>query len=51
MFPPDIVNEIQGATRKIHGMEQYDLCCTDMERFWEKVVLGLSQTLRLKLWA
>lgn len=42
MFPPDIVNEIREQQEKIHSMEQYDLCCTDMERFWEKVVLSLS---------
>lgn len=38
IFELDILKEIVRQQEKIHGFKKYDLCCTDMERFWEKVI-------------
>ena len=40
VFEPDIINHIYRGQEKVCGFEEYELCCTTMERFWEKVVKG-----------
>lgn len=42
-FELDIVNEIRSQQEKYHGFDEYELCCSDMERFWEKLVNGLKK--------
>lgn len=37
-FQLDIINDIREQQERLHGFNEYDLCSTDMERFWEKVV-------------
>ena len=37
-FELDIVNKICRQQEKYHQLEEYELCSTDMERFWENVV-------------
>lgn len=37
-FTPRIVREICRQQEITHGFEELSLCCTDMERFWEKVI-------------
>lgn len=29
------------SLEKYHNLKEYELCCTDMERFWEKVIESL----------
>ena len=41
-FELDIVNEIRSQQEKYHGFDEYELCCSDMERFWESVVKMLK---------
>lgn len=38
VFELDILNEILRQQEKLHNFEEYELCCTDMERFFEKVI-------------
>ncbi len=38
VFKLDILKELLKQQEKVHGFKEYDLCCTDMERFWEKVI-------------
>lgn len=45
-FELDIINEIVRQQEKYHGFDEYELCCTDMERFWEGVVRNLKKHLR-----
>lgn len=40
-FELDIVNEIREQQERIHELNKYELCCSDMERFWEKVIREL----------
>lgn len=40
-FQLDILNDILRQQEQVHGFDEYELCCTDMERFWEKVVSEL----------
>lgn len=42
IFELDILKEIVRQQEKTHGFKKYDLCCTDMERFWERVVKELK---------
>jgi hypothetical protein len=37
-FELDIVSEICRQQEKLHGFKENELCTTNMERFWEKVV-------------
>ena len=37
-FQLDIIREIRRQQEQYHGLEEYSLCSTDMERFWEKLV-------------
>lgn len=34
----DLLNQILRQQEKVCGFKDYDLCCTDMERFWENVI-------------
>lgn len=38
VFELDIISGICRQQEEICGFEEYELCCTPMERFWEKVV-------------
>ena len=38
VFVLEIWAEILRQQERLHGWGTYDLCCTDMERFWERVV-------------
>jgi len=38
VFELDILNELLRQQEIIHNFDKYKLCCTDMERFWEKVI-------------
>lgn len=40
-FQSDIIRDIREQQEKLHSFEELDLCCTDMERFWEKLVREL----------
>lgn len=42
-FQLDIVGDIREQQEKLHGFEELELCCTDMERFWDSVVKGLYE--------
>ena len=42
-FQLDIINDIREQQERLHGFDEYDLCSTDMERFWEKVVTRLYE--------
>jgi len=37
-FELNILNDIIRQQEKVCKFEEYDLCCSDMERFWEKVI-------------
>lgn len=39
--PIKIVQEILRQQEKLHNFDKYELCCTDMERFWEALVYQL----------
>lgn len=38
IFELDIINEIRRQQEIYHNFSEYELCCTDMERFWERLV-------------
>lgn len=40
-FQLDIVRDIREQQEKAHGFDECELCCTDMERFWERLVMEL----------
>ena len=40
VFELDIINHICRGQEKVCGFDENELCCTTMERFWEKVVKG-----------
>lgn len=40
LHPLDQVSEIISQQARLHGYDQADLLCTDMERFWEGVVMA-----------
>lgn len=42
-FQLDIIREIRRQQEQYHGFEEYSLCSTDMERFWEKLVNELAE--------
>lgn len=37
-FPPDILNNILRQKERLYGFDEYELCCTDTERFYEGVI-------------
>lgn len=37
-FPLDIVLDIREQQEETHKLDKYSLCCSDMERFWERVI-------------
>lgn len=45
-FYPSIVNQILRLQEQVHGFEAYALCCTEMERFWERVIMGVKDYVR-----
>ena len=45
MFELDIVNNICRQQEMACGFDEYELVCTPMERFWEKVVHQLEDSL------
>lgn len=38
VFELDILNSILRQKEQFYGFEKYSLCCTDMDRFYEKVI-------------
>lgn len=42
-FELDIISEIRSQQEKYHGFDEYELCCSDMERFWERLVNGIKK--------
>lgn len=46
-FELDIINEICRQQERYHGFKDLELCCTDMERFWGKVVVELKVVLQM----
>ncbi len=49
VFELAILKEIVRQQEKAHGFKEYDLCCTDMERFWERVIRGLRNKIQSKI--
>lgn len=45
IFILDIINEICRQQEKYHGFDEYELICTDMERFWEGVIKQVNKIL------
>jgi len=45
VFELDIVNNICRQQEMACGFDEYELACTPMERFWEKVVHQLEDSL------
>lgn len=44
-FQLDIVNDILRQQERLHKLDEYELCCTEMERFWERLVGELYKKL------
>lgn len=42
-FVLDIINDICRQQERLLKFEEYELCCTDMERFWERVVMECNK--------
>lgn len=38
-----IRDEIRSQQEKYHRFDEFDLCCTDMERFWEGLVFKIKK--------
>jgi hypothetical protein len=43
VFVLDILNELLRQQERLHGWEPYELCCSDMERFLERMIRILSK--------
>ena len=43
VFVLDILNELLRQQERLHKWEPYELCCSDMERFLERVLLQIKK--------
>lgn len=41
--PLRILDEILRQQERTHGFDEYELCCTDIERFWERVISEVTK--------